>query len=537
MGSHNNNVLIAKASLGLMLCVLLVRAQTSHALSLTDAYQAALTHDPIYRAAQYENAAGQQARDIGLSALLPSAGFSYGYSTNSADYTQTLGGNRVTRPLDYDSKVLSVSVRQPLFSLEALARYKQGGMQSDYAEAVFTARAHELMMRVVSAYLETLAAGDQLRLIIAQRDALTEMQDVNRRRFDKGEGTRTEVLETKARAELAQAQVVEAQDALDAAMRKLRAIVGRDIDTLRSLPKTLTVLPLVPNRIDEWETLARESNPNVRARRYLVDIAEQDVRKSQSGHLPKLDLIASHSRSTSDSVLTYNQQTVINSVGIQFNLPIFSGGATSASVRQGADLLSKSRAELDNSISTVLIEVRRQYNLIISSQSRIEALINAEASAQEALAATRKSIAGGLRINLDLLNAQQQLYATQRDLAQARYGYLLAYMRLHEASGVLGADALQKIDREFQLLADLPTTTGPSAGVACGDHKKASKCSGKDSIFVVQAGLPSDQVDSVALTGADKHDDEVGDEAVEWRASRSAGKKPLKDRGKVKRRR
>ncbi|NCW79155.1 MAG: hypothetical protein EBV64_14630, partial [Oxalobacteraceae bacterium] len=129
------------------------------------------------------------------------------------------------------------------------------------ADAVFAARSQELMMRVVNAYLDTLAAGDQLRLIIAQRDALAEMQDVNRRRFDKGEGTRTEVLETKARAELAQAQVVEAQDALDAAMRKLRAIIGRDIDTLRTLPRTMAMLPLVPNRIAEWEALATENTP------------------------------------------------------------------------------------------------------------------------------------------------------------------------------------------------------------------------------------------------------------------------------------
>ena len=527
MASHNKNDLIAKASLALMLCVMFLRAQPSHALSLIDAYQAALTHDPVYRAAQHENAAGQQSRDLGRAALLPSAGVSYGYSSNSADIAQNISGTRLTRPLDYDSKVLSVTVRQPIFSLEALARYKQGGMQSDYADAVFAARSQELMMRVVNAYLDTLAAGDQLRLIIAQRDALAEMQDVNRRRFDKGEGTRTEVLETKARAELAQAQVVEAQDALDAAMRKLRAIIGRDIDTLRTLPRTMAMLPLVPNRITEWEALATENNPLVRARRYLVDISEQDVRKNQAGHLPKLDLIASHSRTTSDSVLTYNQQTTINSVGIQFNLPIFSGGATSASVRQGADLLSKSRADLDDSISNALIEVRRQFNLVTSSQSRIEALLNAEASAQEALSATRKSIAGGLRINVDLLNSQQQLYATQRDLAQARYGYLLAYMRLHQASGVLTADSLQKIDREFQLLADWSVGT-PVANCA---GKKSATCTSKDSVFIAQAGLPQDQVDGRALAVV-KVDDVIDDDAVQWKAKKAGVKKAGRVKGK-----
>ena len=520
MASNNKNGFIAKASFGLMLCAMFMHAQSSHALSLLDAYQASLSYDPIYRAAQYENAAGQQSRDIGRAAILPSAGVSYGYASNSAESTQTISGARFTRPLDYDSKVLSVSVRQPLFSLEAFARYKQGGMQSDYADAVFDAKAQDLMVRVVSAYLETLAAGDQLRLIISQRDALAEMQEVNRRRFEKGEGTRTEVIETRARAELAQAQVVEAQDALDAAMRKLRAIVGKDIDTLRTLPKTRSILPLHPARIEDWETLARDNNPNVRARRYLVDIAEQDVRKNQSGHLPRVDLVASHSRSNSDSVLTYNQETTVNSVGIQLNLPIFSGGATSASVRQGADLLSKARADLDDGISIALIEVRRQYNLIISSQSRIDALMNAETSALEALAATRKSIAGGLRINVDLLNAQQQLYATQRDLAQARYGYLLAYIRLHDLAGRLSVEALEKIDREFQLLADWSTD---SPAMACAG-KKAANCASKDSVVMLTAGLHRDQVDGGETLVEDKNT--IGDEAVEWRAGPMRSKKP-----------
>ena len=128
-------------------------------MSLMEAYKAALMHDPVYRSAQHENAAGQESRDIGRSAILPSAGLSYGYSSNSAELTR----NGSTDPYRYDSKMLSVTVRQPLFSLDALARYKQGAIQSDYSDAVFVAKSQELLVRLVSAYLETLAAGDQLR--------------------------------------------------------------------------------------------------------------------------------------------------------------------------------------------------------------------------------------------------------------------------------------------------------------------------------------------------------------------------------------
>jgi protease secretion system outer membrane protein len=512
MPSNNNPSFFAKASLVLMLCVMFLHAHSSQAMSLMEAYRSALSHDPIYRSAQHENAAGQESREIGRSAILPSAGLSYGYASNSAELTRN--GN--TDPYRYDSKMLSLTVRQPLFSPDALARYKQGAIQSDYSDAVFTAKSQELMVRLVSAYLETLAAGDQVRLLVAQRDALVELQEVNRRRLDKGEGTKTEVLETRARAELAQAQLLEAKDTHDNAMRKLRAIIGKDIDSVRTLPKTMSVFALQPVTIQEWEALARDNNPFVRARRYLVDSSEQDVKKNQAGHLPRIELVASHSRSISDSVLLYNQQTVVNSVGIQLNLPIFSGGATSAGVRQGSDLLSKSRADLDESISNALIEIRRQYNLLVSSQARIEALFNAESSAQEALIAMRKSIIGGLRINVDLLNAQQQLYSTQRDLAQARYGYLLAYMRLHDAAGLLTEDSLQKIDREFLVAAD---ATVEVPATACTGARHAH-CKSKPSEVFTSAALEKEQSQLVL---ADPN--AIGDEAVLWGASKSGKKK------------
>ena len=198
---------------------------------------------------------------------------------------------------------------------------------------------------------------------------------------------------------------------------------------------------------------------------------------------------------------------------------------SSASVRQGADLLSKSRADLDDSISNALLEVRRQYNLLVSSQARIDALFNAESSAQEAYTAMRKSILGGLRINVDLLNAQQQLYSTQRDLAQARYGYLLAYVRLHDAAGMLTEESLQKIDKEFLVVADIsvdvPTT-------ACTGARHA-QCIAKPSEIFTKAALEREQTQ---LAVADPN--AIGDEAVLWRTSKNSKSAKKKTSRKVK---
>jgi hypothetical protein len=195
-------------------------------------------------------------------------------------------------------------------------------------------------------------------------------------------------------------------------------------------------------------------------------------------------------------------------------------------VRQGADLVSKSRADLDESISTALIEIRRHYNLLVSSQARINALVNAESSAQEALIAMRKSIIGGLRINVDLLNAQQQLYSSQRDLAQARYGYLLAYMRLHEAAGLLTEESLQKIDREFLATVDAAVDVPAAACVGTQD----AHCKAKLSDVFTSAALEKEQLQRVM-----SDPNAIGDDAVLWRSSkRSTPTRKKKTSGRAK---
>jgi len=419
----------------------------SEAADLLAAYRAALQSDPIYQAALSERSAGLLDRDIARSNLLPSATANAGYSQNRGD--RSFNGARPD-PLNYDSKVLSVSVRQPLFSMDAMARYRQGGFQADYAEAIFAGKSQDLILRLVTAYLEVLSAIDQQRLIMAQRDALAEQQQFNSRRFEKGEGIKTDVLETRARFELANAAVIEAQDTLDNAQRKLQAIVGRDYLVGEFALSRGLALPLKMDTAEGWEKLALDRNPDIIARRQLVEIAAQEIKKNQAGHLPRLDLVASYSRSLSESVVLINSETNLTTVGVQLNVPIYSGGAVSAGIQQSAGLMSKSQSERDDTTNAALVEIRKQFNLVVSSRARIEALEQAEGSAQETLVATRKSIQSGVRINLDLLNALQQFYTTQRDLAQARYGYLLAYVRLHDSAGLLDEAVVGQLSTLFR---------------------------------------------------------------------------------------
>lgn len=422
---------------------LVLSAQGAAAMTLEQALQAALRYDPLFQSANYEQAASSEARVIGRANLLPNVSANYGRSDVSADRTITTGGRPVSDKPNYISESASISVRQPLFNLEAYARYKQGDTQSNYGEAVLATKTQDLYVRLFAAYAEVLLASDQIQLAVAQRDALKESELANQRMFERGAGTKTDVLETKARYELSEAELLEAGNSLDIARRKLASITGPLTTQLPTLGADFKFLSLEPETYEAWEKIALDQNTTLIAQRYQVNYAELDLKRAQSGHYPKLDLVASYTDSKADSLLTFNQESRLRSIGVQMAIPLYSGGSVDAGIRQATAGFERARSDLASKTEDVLQEVRKQHRLFSSSKARIDALTNAEQSSLLVIEATRKSIAGGARINLDLLNAEKQLYTTRRDLAQARYGHLIAYLRLRQAAGVLtGEDVL-----------------------------------------------------------------------------------------------
>lgn len=420
------------------------------ALGLLQAYDAALQNDPTYRGAIHEHEAGQEALAIGRASLLPTLSANYGASRNHADRTFTdARGRESSDEPRYTSQASTLSLRQPLINMEGVARYRQGQAQVNYSDAVFSARGQDLMLRLVATYTDALFAEDQLRLAVAQRDAFAEQMRVNKRMFDKGEGTRTEMLETQARYELAEAQVIEAQDNLQVMRRTLEGMVGTDVGSLATLIPGLRPMPLQPARYADWEALALANNADIAAQRFAVDAAEQEVSKNRAGHLPRLDFVASYGKNNSETLNTLNQDANVRSAGVQLTIPLYAGGQVSAVTRQAAAGLERAKADLAARTDKVLIDLRKQYSLALSSQNRIDALEKAVASAYVLIDASRKSVQSGLRINLDVLNAQQQYYTFERDLAQARYAYVLAWLRLRAAAGVLNPDELQRVAAYF----------------------------------------------------------------------------------------
>jgi protease secretion system outer membrane protein len=450
-----NTRLKAGAALALALSTLF--AAQAGAVTLQQAYEAALKNDPTYRMSYYDRESARENRIIGRSYLLPSVSASYSANRNNYDVTERVPvkidgipgiQESVTHPR-YNSNSSVIQLRQPILNLDGIARYRQGKVMAAQGEAAFESSTDEVTVRVASAYMDALFADDQVALSKVSRDMYLEQMHVNNRLFEKGEGTKTDMLETQARLDVAEAQLTEAQDNAVAARETLAGIIGMDpgpLDKLGAFRPTA----IAPGGFEEWEKIARARNHELATARLAVENARLEISKARAGHYPRVDAIAAYSKGDNESINTYNQATVNRSIGVQVNIPIYQGGAISATTRQAAAGYARAQSDLDARTSKVLVELRKAHSIVLSSVRKIEALEKAVESGTLLMKATEQSIKGGVRINLDLLNAQQQLYTSQRDLAQARYSYLIGLLRLRAAAGTLDNNSVREVAAYFR---------------------------------------------------------------------------------------
>jgi protease secretion system outer membrane protein len=421
------------------------------AISLQQAYEAALKNDPQYRMNFYENESAKENRILGRSNLLPQVSASYSANRNIAD-TDTYSEQyklRIPAHPRYISRSSAIQVRQPILNLDGWMRYRQGKVQADQGEKQFESDTAQVILRVVGAYSDALFAEDQVALSKVQRDMYMEQMKVNQRLFEKGEGTKTDMLETQARLDLAEAQLVEAQDNATAMRDTLAGVIGMDPGTLDPLGANFHFQNLPSKSFEEWRATAAAHNPQLAAARLAVENARLEILRDKAGHAPRVDLIGTYSRDDAASLQNYQQNSVNRAIGVQVNIPIYQGGAINATTRQAAANWNRAQADLDNRTNQVVVELRKAYDLVQNSVAKVTALEKAVASGKELMKATEQSIKGGVRINLDLLNAQQQLYTSQRDLAQARYMYLLGLLRMRAAAGTLDDGAVREVAAYF----------------------------------------------------------------------------------------
>ncbi len=416
-------------------------------------YEQALRNDPVFLGAIKERDAGLENRAIGRAGLLPKLGYNYNKGRNSSKATSLdeRARNR-TDDRNYSSYGSSLTLQQPLLDYEAYAAYRKGVAQSLFADENFRGKSQELLVRVLDNYTKALFAQDQIDIAQAKKKAYEQQFQQNEHMFKQGEGTRTDILEAESRYELATAEEIEARNEQDAALRELGALVGVpavDISDLAPLDQNFQTFALMPANYDTWHELAISNNPNLASQRQAVEVARYEVERNRAGHLPKVSAYATMRQNESESGNTYNQRYETNTIGFEVSVPLYAGGGVSASTRQASRTMEQAEYELDGKTRETLIELRRQFSACLSGVSKLRAYQKALTSAEALVVSTRQSILGGERTNLDALNAEQQLFTTRRDLAQARYDYLMAWTKLHYYAGTLSEQDLARVDEAF----------------------------------------------------------------------------------------
>ncbi|MBL8394615.1 MAG: TolC family outer membrane protein [Candidatus Accumulibacter sp.] len=419
-------------------CALALSTSGGLAAGLMEAYLAARQNDPTFRAARYERDAGQYAMAIGRAGLLPNVGMTGSYSKNKGERESTRVD--LSQDLDYRDKAAAVVLRQPLFNLDSYMRYRQGSVQAAFSDAVFDRKEAELAVKLSTAYFDVLFSSERLALTDAEIAAYRAQRDLAERRRKGGEGTLTEIAEAESRLQLARAGRADALDRLSVAMLRLESMTGKAMAPLWTLRPDFAPEAVQPASFDEWSALAQDSSPEIRARRKSYEFASLEVERNRAGHYPQLDFVARATRAENETISTLNQKDSINSVGVQINIPLFAGGRVNALTGQAVANRERARAELDAAVNEVLIEVKRQFMAVETGGSKITANQKAVEASVVAVEGTMRGMKAGIRTNTDVLDAERVMFIAKRDLAQARYEYLVSVLQLKAAAGVLSEE-------------------------------------------------------------------------------------------------
>ena len=407
------------------------------AMDLRQAYDAAYANDASIRASRAGAQASRERLPQAEAQRLPNVSFNAGRNYNDlTSKTRSFLGQPVTTESQYYSGSQTLSVRQPLYRPYIAALVRQAQAQANDADASLEKDEQSLVVRVGEAYFDALLARDQLSLVGAQKATYTTQLDAAKKSLAAGSGTRTDIDEAQARLDLTLAQELEAQQNVEFTRRRLETLTGQSLDTLASLDvERFTPSAPAPAGVEAWIERAEQASPELESLRAQLEAARQEIDKAEAGHKPTLDAVAQWARSSSDSVTNVNSRYDNKTIGLQLSVPLYSGGYVNSTVRQAVAAHERAREVLEATRRDLGVRVHREFRGMTEGVLRIGALEQAVRSAQQAVLSNRKSFEAGSRTTLDVLNAEQQKTAALRDLAQARYVYLVSRLRLLSLAG------------------------------------------------------------------------------------------------------
>ena len=418
--------------------------------NILEIYNEALENDPTYKSAEYSYLADKQIVVQGRAALLPSITLSG--STNWNEYYQN---DQLQQ--EYNSFSKSARISQPLFRLDSWFNFKRSKSLTNAAEADFAYQQQNLLLRTAELYFGVLRAIDNLNAAISEEKAIKKQLDQAQQRYEVGLSAITGVQEAQLAFDLSMAARINNEGNLFSAREALNALIGREIFSLDELGKNLNVSFPFPNSKEEWVKTALENNYQLKAAYLRRDAAKSNARSVASNHLPKIDVVGSGSESETNQFnyegFEVNGQgipvpavTGRRNYSIQLSVPIFQGGAVSSRRKQAYSQFNEADENTLFTERSVIQEVRSQFSNVVTLVANVNAQRQAVISATSALEATQVGYKVGTRNIVDLLQAEKNLYSAEKNLANAKYDYILANLRLALAAGTIGPNNIVDIN-------------------------------------------------------------------------------------------
>lgn len=432
---------MARRVRGVALAVSAALSSFAYGTGFGPLYEEAKASDPQYAAARADFEAAETLIPQARGQLLPQVSVTGGNIKNTYAYEQrsAIYGSW-SKDYRYTAKNASLNLSLAVLRPQVWIGLAQSYDQVQIAEGQFRDAAQNLILRLAQAYFEALLAEDNVGLAAEQKAAITQQLKQAKRYFEAGEGTVTDINEAQARYDTIVAQELAAQNNLEIKLRTIEQVVGKVYRRIDRLGNRLKLEAPFPADVESWLDFAQDHNPLLKAREAALAVAEKEVHKSWASHLPTVDLVASRSRSEDPSFTMINTVSWDNAIGFQVSIPLFSGGTTQAHVRQASSQREKANFDVEGARRYVVLNTRQEYLNVINGVAQVKALEQAVKSNELALHSAQKGQEAGLRTSFDVLNAQQLLFSAKRDLAQARYAYVLARLRLRAAAGLLDED-------------------------------------------------------------------------------------------------
>ncbi len=406
------------------------------AADLLDVLRMAQGSDATYASARASWQAAQERLPQGLALLLPQASLSANtqYNDRTIDFRNGVAPNG-----HFNSNAIGVSVAQPLYRPQNRIQYEQAKVQVGQSDIQLSLALQDLILRVAQAYFDILLAQDNVEFAAAQKLAIGEQLAQAKRNFEVGTATITDTHEAQARYDLVTAQEISAQSDLEIRKRALQQIIGTAAPPIAPLGPRFSLVPPQPTSMDSWVEAALDNSLQVQIQRAAEEFAMKEVERNRAAHHPTIDVVGSYTQSATGSGPQGGPGNDTNAgvIGLQLALPLYQGGALNSRVREALSNLERARQDLESARRTAALNTRQAYLGVTSGIAQVRALESAVVSSQSQLDSTRLGQEVGVRTGVDVLNAQQQLYSARRDLAQARYSYILNSLRLRAAAGHL----------------------------------------------------------------------------------------------------